>query len=170
MPRKRPAIKRTTKKKPSTKNRLAGKAFASALIYPDRSRGTSTAEDPRKAIARGQLAAIRDTLCIKTPELAALFGVRRQAVEQWIKNGVPISQIATADRLYEVVDELARRFKPQRLPAIVRGPMPILGGRSILETLVSDGPAAIFEFFYRWASYVPDVSPVRVGEFRDTTR
>lgn len=168
MPAKKPAPR---KKLPRAPRRLkrSHRLFASALIYPETHGRFDPGEDPRKVVAREQLAVIRDTLGIKTPDLADLFGVKRQAVEQWLAQGVPLAQAARADRLYEVVAELAKRFKPQRLPAIVRERMPILGDRSVLETLASDGPAAIFEFFYRWDSYIPDVDPILAGEFSHAT-
>ena len=152
----------------STRKR-ASRTFVSALIYPQAG-GRTSAKDPRKDVAAEQLATIRDTLGLKISELAALFSVKRQAIEQWLANGVPLAHIARADRCYEVVEELAKRFKPQRLPAIVRGPMPILGDRSVLETLIADGPAAIFEFFYRWDSYVPDVGAILPGDFTESAK
>jgi hypothetical protein len=111
-----------------------------------------------------QLDRIREILQLSGPELGSVFGVSRQAIDQWRDNGVPPEKLAAIDRVSETVDELSKRFKPLRLPAIVRAPMPILDNRSILRTLHDDGPAAIFEFFRRWSSYVPDVAPIRAGD------
>lgn len=117
-------------------------------------------------VTRAQLQRIRSTLQLSGSELADLFGVSRQAVEQWETKSVPIDKAAKVDRVAEVVDGLAQRFKLQRLPIIVRKPMPILDDRSILETLQTDGPRAIYEFFRRWSSYVPGIEPIRPGEYR----
>lgn len=130
---------------------------------------TSSKPAPRRgdfqAITRGQLRAIREALQLSGSELAALFGVTRQAIEQWETRTVPLDKAAKVDRVAEVVGELAKRFKPQRLPIVVRNAMPILDNRSILETLQTDGPPAIYEFFRRWSSYIPGVEPIRTGEF-----
>lgn len=93
-------------------------------------------------VTRAQLKRIRDTLQLSGTELANLFGVSRQAVEQWETKSVPIDKAAKVDRVAEVVDGLAQRFKPQRLPIIVRNPMPILNDRSILPA-AGDGASRI---------------------------
>jgi transcriptional regulator with XRE-family HTH domain len=111
-----------------------------------------------------QLGRIRTLLQLSGSELGSVFGVTRQAIDQWCDNGVPPEKLARIDRVSEAVDELSKRFKPQRLPAIVRASMPILDDRSILQTLEDDGPSTIFEFFRRWSSYVPDVAPIRSGD------
>jgi DNA-binding transcriptional regulator YiaG len=111
-----------------------------------------------------QLDQIRGRLLLSGPELAAVFGVTRQAIDQWRDNGVPAEKLAAIDRVSETVEELSKRFKPLRLPAIVRTAMPILDNRSILRALTDDGPPAIFEFFRRWSSYVPNVAPIRKGD------
>ncbi len=116
-------------------------------------------------VTRGQIKAIREALQLSGNELAGLFGVTRQAVEQWETKSVPVDKAAKIDRVAEVVGELAKRFKPQRLPVVVRNAMPILDNRSILQTLQTDGPSAIYEFFRRWSSYVPGIEPIRAGEF-----
>jgi hypothetical protein len=108
-----------------------------------------------------QLDHIRAALQLSGPELGAIFSVSRQAVEQWYENRIPPDKLATIDRVDEAVEELAKRFKAQRLPAIVRTPMPILDNRTILQTFEDDGPSAIFEFFRRWSSYIPDIEPIR---------
>jgi hypothetical protein len=104
---------------------------------------------------------IRAALQLSGPELGSIFNVTRQAIDQWSEKRIPADKLANIDRVNEVVEELSKRFKGPRLPAIVRVPMPILDNRSILKTLQEDGAAAIFEFFRRWSSYVQDVAPIR---------
>jgi hypothetical protein len=115
---------------------------------------------------RAQLNEIQETLQLTGNDMGRIFGVSRQAVEQWRSRTPPVDKAAAVDRVADCVAELARRFKPQRLPAIAREPLPILAGRSILQTLESDGPAAIYEFFRRWSSYIPGVEPIHPGEYR----
>src|ERR1700759_1413738 len=86
-------------------------------------------------LAMRQLRFIRETLQLSGPDLGAIFNVSRQAVDQWQSAGVSPDNLANIDRMYEAVFELSKRFKPQRLPAVVRSPMPILDDRSILQTL-----------------------------------
>jgi transcriptional regulator with XRE-family HTH domain len=115
--------------------------------------------------AQRQLDAIRTTLQLTGAELADLFGVSRQAVEQWMGHRVPTERAADIDRLAEVTEELAKRFKAQRLPAIARGPLPLLDDRSILETLTTQGVQPLYEFFRRWASYIPNAEPIRARDY-----
>jgi hypothetical protein len=115
--------------------------------------------------AANQLVRIRGTLGLTQNELAGIFGVRRQAVDQWSDRNVPMKRVGDIDRLYEITLELAKRIKRQRLPQVVRGPLPILADRSILETLAGDGVDPIYELIRRWDSYVPGGDPIRPGDF-----
>lgn len=116
--------------------------------------------------AKRQIGIISAALQLTAAELGRVFGgVSRQAVEQWGTRGVPLERSAEVDRVAEIVTELGRRFKPQRLPVIARGKMPILNDRSIIEVLSTQGTAPIHEFFRRWDSYVPDVEPIRENDF-----
>jgi len=68
-------------------------------------------------------------------ELGGLFGVRRQAVEQWRERGIPANRQLKLARLGEIADFLALRVKADRIPAIVRRESTAYGERSILEAI-----------------------------------
>jgi hypothetical protein len=135
----------------------AKKKVASALVLAD-------AGDFGGAAAAA-LADVRARLGLSWAHAGAIFGVSGQAVQQWVDRGVPLERVAAVDRVAELVAELGKRFKAPRLPAVVRAPLPILDGRTILETLASEGVAPVYEMFRRWASYVPGVAPIRAGDF-----
>ena len=70
-------------------------------------------------------------------ELGRLFGVRRQAVEQWRERGVPASRQVKLARLGEIADFLALRVKADRIPAVVRREGEAYGDRSVLDAIAA---------------------------------
>jgi hypothetical protein len=76
---------------------------------------------------------VRDALGLSTAELGELFGVSRQAVEQWRARGVPPDRRAKVADLVAVVDLLDRKLKPGRLPLVARRPAAAFGGKSLIE-------------------------------------
>lgn len=72
---------------------------------------------------------------VTATELAAVFGVSRQALAQWRQRGTPGDRQEKLAALGEVADLLTARIKPDRIPAVVRRQVPAYGGRSILEAL-----------------------------------
>ncbi len=91
-----------------------------------------------------------------SPEGAGrLFGISRQAVNLWLQRGVPAERLASVGRVADLGHRLTRTFRKERLPEIARTPMPGLGGRSILETIASEGIGPVDELIVRARSYVP---------------
>jgi hypothetical protein len=85
--------------------------------------------------ARHPLHRIADAFALSKTELGGLFGVRRQAVDQWLARGVPPERqekIATLDAL---VDVLERKLKPGRLPGVARRPAAAYGGETMLDLI-----------------------------------
>jgi hypothetical protein len=81
---------------------------------------------------------IEAVLGLSCTELAALFGVRRHAVDHWEASGVPArrqEKLATTDK---IVDLLVSKLKGDRIPGVVRRPSPAYGGRSILDAIAAD--------------------------------
>lgn len=64
---------------------------------------------------------------------ARLFGVSRQAFSKWLAGGPPANRADDVARVASITDLLDRYVKRERIPAVVRRPAPILGGRSIIE-------------------------------------
>jgi DNA-binding XRE family transcriptional regulator len=71
-------------------------------------------------------------------ELARLFGVRRQALDQWESRGVPSARQAKLATLGEITDLLVIKLKRDRIPGVVRRSASAYGGRSPLDA-IADG-------------------------------
>lgn len=74
-------------------------------------------------------------------EAGRAFGVTRQAVSKWRRNGVPGSRRAAIADLAATTDLLERYLKADRIPAAVRRPAPALEGRAMID-LVAEGRTA----------------------------
>ena len=68
-------------------------------------------------------------------EAARLFGVSRQAVGKWRRRGVPPERAGAVADLAAATDLLVRYLRRDRIPAVVRRPIPALGGVSLVELL-----------------------------------
>jgi transcriptional regulator with XRE-family HTH domain len=70
---------------------------------------------------------------LSASEAARVFGVSRQALSKWRSGGVPADRTPALADLGAATDELDRRVKRERIPAVVRRPAPILGDRSLYD-------------------------------------
>jgi transcriptional regulator with XRE-family HTH domain len=102
--------------------------------------------------AQDQLAYVRDALGLSKTELGRLFGIRRQALDQW-NRGIPADRTAQVNRLVELAQFLQSRLVPARIPEIVRTAAKGLGGKTILEVLATSGVEPIYEYVARLAAY-----------------
>jgi len=91
---------------------------------------------------------VQDAFHLTGSELGALFGVTRQAVEQWRIRGVPVERSADVDRVAEAAAIFTETFIPARVPQIVRTPGRGLRGRTVLEVLAADGAVPVLEYLY----------------------
>jgi hypothetical protein len=89
---------------------------------------------------------------LSASEAARVFGVTRQALSKWRQSGVPSDRTPALMDLAVATDELDRRLKRERIPAVVRRRAPDLGDRSLLELAgegryaeVRDAVAAMFD-------------------------
>jgi len=80
---------------------------------------------------------VRRVLGLNRTELAALFGVSRQAVERWEAQGVPSERQAKLATVGAIVDLLEMQLKRDRIEGMVRRPAPAYGDRSILEAIAT---------------------------------
>lgn len=78
---------------------------------------------------------------VSDAEAGRLFGVTRQAVGKWRANGVPQDRLDVLADLAATTDLLAAYLRHDRIPAVVRRPAELLGGRSMLD-LVAEGRTA----------------------------
>ena len=77
-------------------------------------------------------------------EVARLFGVSRQAVGKWLRQGVPPERAGAISDLAAATDLLVHHLKSDRIPAVVRRPVPSLGGVSLMDLLAQgDTPALL---------------------------
>jgi len=74
---------------------------------------------------------------------ALIFGVSRQAVSKWRGSGVPEDRAVALADLAAATDLLERYVSRDRVPAVVRRPAEILGGRSLLEVAQSGDHAGV---------------------------
>lgn len=70
---------------------------------------------------------------LSNAEAARLFGVSRQAFSKWFATGIPLDRVTAVADLAAATDLLDRRIKRERIPAVVRRPAPLLGGRSLFD-------------------------------------
>lgn len=75
---------------------------------------------------------------VTVTDVARLFGVRRQAVQQWLDEGVPGSRQPKLHTILEIADLLERNLLAERIPGVVRTPSEAYHGRSMLELIQAD--------------------------------
>lgn len=68
-------------------------------------------------------------------EAARLFGVSRQALAKWLRYGPPVHRAGALADLAAATDLLQHYLKRDRIPAVVRRPVPALGGVSLTDLL-----------------------------------
>ena len=90
-------------------------------------------------------------------DVAGLFGVRRQAVQQWLDLGVPAARRPKLVTILGIADLLERNLLPERIAGIVRAPSPADGGRSMLDTIADDRHEELLErtrrsFDWAWSA------------------
>ncbi len=96
---------------------------------------------------------IRDVLRLSETELGELLKVRRQAVAQWRRRGIPSERADEIDQHRQLCRYLTTVIRPERIPAVVRRSVPQLEGRTWLEALREEGPVATHERFKAVFSY-----------------
>jgi hypothetical protein len=94
-------------------------------------------------------------LGLSPAEAGQLFGVRRQAVSAWLREGVPQTRLAEVARVAQAAAALRSFFKPEGLPAIVRSAMPDLGQKSVLETIATRGAEPVLRLVDALRSWTP---------------
>ncbi len=74
---------------------------------------------------------------------ARIFGVSRQAVAKWRGSGVPEERLVALADLAAATEVLERYVRRDRIPAVVRRPADLLGGRSLLDLAESGDHVAV---------------------------
>lgn len=78
-------------------------------------------------------------------ETARLFGVSRQAVGKWLRHGPPVERATALSNLAAATDLLLHYLKRDRIPAVVRRPVPALDGLSLTDLLTRGETAQLLE-------------------------
>ena len=92
---------------------------------------------------------------LSVTDVGRLFGVARQAVQQWLVDGVPPARQPKLATVLRIADLLERNLLPERVPAVVRTPAVAYGNRSILHAIGDDTHEAAFQAVERsfdWAA------------------
>ena len=85
------------------------------------------------------LVRVRELFDLNVTELGDLFGVSRQAVEQWEQQGdVPTARREKMANVLAVGELLARKLAAGRLPLVARRPANVYGGLTMLEMVRAD--------------------------------
>ena len=72
-------------------------------------------------------------------EAARLLGVSRQAIGKWLHQGIPPERARAISDLAAATDLLVRYLKRDRIPAVVRRPIRVLDGASLVDLLARGG-------------------------------
>lgn len=76
-----------------------------------------------------------ETWGLSQAEAARRFGVSRQAIGKWRRRGVPPDRAGAVADLAATTDLLVHHLKRDRIPAVVRRPIPALDGASLVDLL-----------------------------------
>lgn len=101
------------------------------------------------------LVRVMDAFELSKTELASLFGVRRQAVDQWFERGVPSDRQEKVQTLVAICDLLERKLKPGRLAGVARRPADAYGGKTMLELIAAGRHRELLKLVrdsFDWAS------------------
>jgi hypothetical protein len=93
----------------------------------------------------GLLDEIQAAFGLSKSELGTLFGVSRQAVDQWRARGVPGGRQDKAATIAAIADLLSHQLKSERVPGIARRPASGYGGLTMLEMIERDHHRELLE-------------------------
>lgn len=122
-----------------------GDAVRTAVRLIERALGEQPEEDGRPAGSAALLKRAMELFELDRTELAKLFGVRRQAVEQWERRGVPAERRAKLATTVAIGELLAQKLRPALLPGVARRPAPAYQGRTMLEMIGQDRDDELLE-------------------------
>jgi len=92
---------------------------------------------------------------LSVTDAAGLFGVRRQAVQQWLADGVPAARQPKLLTVLQIADLLERNLLPGRVPAVVRASARAYGGASMLQMIAAERHRDLLDMVARsfdWAA------------------
>ncbi len=78
-------------------------------------------------------------------EAGQLFGVTRQALQKWIRQGVPSERAGAVADAARITDLLIHHLERDRIPAVVRQPAVGMDGLTLIEQFRTQGSTAALE-------------------------
>ena len=97
---------------------------------------------------------IAGTFDLTQTDLGRLFGVRRQAIAQWIHEGIPPARQPKVLTVARIAELLERNLIAERIPAIARTPARAYGELTMLQMIEQDRHEELLERVQRsfdWA-------------------
>jgi transposase-like protein len=82
---------------------------------------------------------------LSASEAARAFGVSRQALSKWRRDGMPADRAPVLADLSAATDILERRLKPERIAAVVRRTAPVLEGASLYDLALAGRHADVLQ-------------------------
>lgn len=101
------------------------------------------AESLGRRRAGESLAQVLQVWGLSQAEAARLFGVTRQAVGKWLRQGAPAERAPALADLASATDLLVRYLQRNRIAAVVRRPIRSHGGTSLLDLLAQGDTSAV---------------------------
>jgi DNA-binding transcriptional regulator YiaG len=130
-------------------------AVITAVLLIERALGEQSENEERPWASATLLKRVRELFELDRTDLARLFGVRRQAVEQWERRGVPADRRAKLAAMVALGELLAQKLRPGLLPGVARRPAAAYQGRTMLAMIEADRHDALLEDVRRsfdWAT------------------
>lgn len=100
---------------------------------PDESWLRALTDDLDRRVRVAPLERLLSLWGLSASEAARAFGVSRQALSKWRRDGVPADRAPALADLAAATDMLDRRIKRERIPAVVRRAAANLEGRSLYD-------------------------------------
>lgn len=95
------------------------------------------AESLDRHLAAQSLARVLRVWDLSRSDAARSFGVSRQALSKWLRQGVPAERAEAVADLAAATDVLVHYLKRDRIPAVVRRSASGIGNRSLLDLLAA---------------------------------
>ena len=103
------------------------------------------AESLDRRRARESFARTVEVWNVSQTEAARVFGVSRQAVSKWLRQGIPPERAVAISDLAAATDLLVLHLKRDRIPAVVRRPIQALGGITLMDLLAQGDTRTLLE-------------------------
>ena len=107
------------------------------------------------AVREKLLGEVEDAFALSKTEMGRIFGVSRQAIDQWHERGIPSGRQEKAATVAAVADLLRHQLKEERVAGVVRRPARAYGGLTALEMIARDRQDELLEIVrgsFDWAS------------------